>query len=1038
MIKSQKEIENLNEKKETNSESSKRKDYLSIIEKEIQKKWEENKTFECTHERGWESKSSWEDKNKTKYLATFPYAYMNGKLHLGHIYSMTKGEVMVRFQRLMGKNAMFPYAFHCTGMPIAAAANKVKREVEGENLGSISQIKILKSLDVPDELIPKFANPTTWLEYFPPLAQQDLKNLGMAIDWSRTFITTDRHRYYDKFVEWNFLKLKKEGKIKFGKHPTIYSALLNQPIADHDRSKGEGVSPQEFTLIKMELREKIPNSILQIVKDKKVFLVAATLRPETVYGQTNCFVHPEGNYDLIEMQNEEFFICSSHSAKNMAYQGLTKLDKKAESLATIRGYELIGTKVHAPFSFYPEVPVLPMVSILMDKGTGIVTSVPSDSPDDWIAVCDCRKENSKKKYALSEELLKFEPVKIIDIPEYGSLTAVTLVEKLKINSQNDRVKLDEAKKISYTKGFYEGTFLVEPYKGMKVHEVKEKVVKDLLEKGLGLTYYEPEDEVVSRSGDVCVVSLVDQWMINYGETQWKQKVKSHVESVLETYNSALKNAFLEGVDWLKEWGCSRTFGVGSYIPWDKKYLIESLSDSTIYMAYYTISNYLSRDLYGDQSYCGIQPEDLSEDVLDYIFLESPMPEVSKIPQDLLKEMKESFNYWYPMDFRCSGKDLIKNHLLMCLYNHAAIWKDEKFMPKSIFCNGYVLVDGQKMSKNLGNFYTIADLIKKYGADASKIALCDAGDTLDDANFSTKTADASVHRIFIFSNFVEKFFADHKLSSTYVNKDELVSIYDKVFFSQIHYLSHQTKGHYEKMKFRNVIKDAFYGMLSAKDEYINNVPETEWNIPLIGKFIETFLLICSPIIPHVTDYLYTRFFNPIFETFGPKEKVYKSLFFASFPKFEEPFQFHLIKGHSYVKDLIQNVKNYLKKKESDISKENKSKINIRITLYNKNNEDFKIVEKILRSNEGISFKEFSQVIATQNSHNMQLAAFIFRQFELYGYDIFTEDFEEIKFVNNHKDYFQRAFSDVDIEFIPLQPFEKLKNLQPDKPLISLKY
>ena len=45
-----------------------------------------------------------------------------------------------------------------------------------------------------------------------------------------------------------------------------------------------------------------------------------------------------------------------------------------------------------------------------------------------------------------------------------------------------------------------------------------------------------------------------------------------------------------------------------------------------------------------------------------------------------------------MDLRCSGKDLIKNHLTMCLYNHYYIWKD-KYLPKGIFCNGWVLVDG---------------------------------------------------------------------------------------------------------------------------------------------------------------------------------------------------------------------------------------------------------------------------------------------------------------------------------------------------------
>ena len=46
------------------------------------------------------------------------------------------------------------------------------------------------------------------------------------------------------------------------------------------------------------------------------------------------------------------------------------------------------------------------------------------------------------------------------------------------------------------------------------------------------------------------------------------------------------------VGWLREWGCSRAYGLGTYMPFDKRYVIESLSDSTIYMAYYTIAHYL--------------------------------------------------------------------------------------------------------------------------------------------------------------------------------------------------------------------------------------------------------------------------------------------------------------------------------------------------------------------------------------------------------------------------------------------------------------
>jgi len=64
------------------------------------------------------SNQSIQEKNDSKYMVTFPYPYMNGYLHLGHAFSMSKAEFSVRYQRQRGKNALFPFAFHCTGMPI--------------------------------------------------------------------------------------------------------------------------------------------------------------------------------------------------------------------------------------------------------------------------------------------------------------------------------------------------------------------------------------------------------------------------------------------------------------------------------------------------------------------------------------------------------------------------------------------------------------------------------------------------------------------------------------------------------------------------------------------------------------------------------------------------------------------------------------------------------------------------------------------------------------------------------------------------------
>ena len=68
---------------------------------------------------------------------------------------------------------------------------------------------------------------------------------------------------------------------------------------------------------------------------------------------------------------------------------------------------------------------------------------------------------------------------------------------------------------------------------------------------------------------------------------------------MNLYSEEARKQFDNVLGWLHEWACSRSFGLGSRVPWDPIYLIESLSDSTIYMAYYTVAHILQRgDIYG--------------------------------------------------------------------------------------------------------------------------------------------------------------------------------------------------------------------------------------------------------------------------------------------------------------------------------------------------------------------------------------------------------------------------------------------------------
>lgn len=174
-----------------------------------------------------------------------------------------------------------------------------------------------------------------------------------------------------------------------------------------------------------------------------------------------------------------------------------------------------------------------------------------------------------------------------------------------------------------------------------------------------------------------------------------------------------KKKFQEDLDWLHQWACARSYGLGSKLPWDPQFLVESLSDSTIYMAYYTISHLLhgpSSDEEGDifgktRGPLGVTADQMSDEVWDYVFGTDEVPfrpgQGKEGAEALSKEkadiMRREFRYFYPMDVRSSGKDLISNHLSFCIYVHTALF-DEQFWPCTMRANGHLMLNGKKMSK----------------------------------------------------------------------------------------------------------------------------------------------------------------------------------------------------------------------------------------------------------------------------------------------------------------------------------------------------
>jgi len=173
-------------------------------------------------------------------------------------------------------------------------------------------------------------------------------------------------------------------------------------------------------------------------------------------------------------------------------------------------------------------------------------------------------------------------------------------------------------------------------------------------------------------------------------------------------------------------------------------------------------------------------------------------------------MRREFEYWYPMDLRCSGKDLIGNHLTMALYNHAAIWEKPEKMPWGYFCNGWMLLNDKPMSKKTGNFITLTDAIDMYTADSSRITLADSGDTIDNGNFKEINANATILKLFNLGKWIEN--EIEKIDPSKIDMSQSLESMDAVdwmFDNELNKLIESTSNFMKQMKFKIAIWECFH-------------------------------------------------------------------------------------------------------------------------------------------------------------------------------------------------------------------------------------
>ncbi|MFA5896421.1 MAG: leucine--tRNA ligase [Thermoplasmata archaeon] len=782
------------------------------IERKWQESWAQARLFEASAQPG-----------KPKWYSNVPYPYVNSYQHLGFLTAFLRAEFQSRYRRMAGYNVLHPQAFHCTGLPILGAA---KRIAEGEEV----QMRILRQMGVPEREIPEFADPMHWIEVFPQATIGDLQSVGAAIDWRRSFITTNLNPPYDAFVKWQFRRLKDGGYVRIDKHPVIWCPRDQAPIGDHDRLEGEGETPSEFTLLKFPLA------------DGRI-LVAATIRPETVFGQTNVWVDPEATYVVARVDGERW-ILNEPAATKLAEQG------KAVSVESrMSGTELVGKEGIAP-AINRALPVLPGAFIDQRRGTGIVTSVPSDAPDDYVALRDLQQDEAQlDRYGLDKERIRaISPVSIIKTPGWGPLPAKEIVERMGIQHQGEKDKLAQAKAEVYKSGFYQGVMSENcgPYAGMRVEVAKDEVKKELLASRQADVMYEPSGEVVCRCTTPAIVKVVaDQWFLAYGDPAWKAKAHEAL-GTMALYPEAQRKQFDYVIDWLRDWPCTHHRGLGTKLPWDENWVIESLSDSTIYMAYYTIAHVLQGGKLKSEVPWASKLDDA---FFDYVFLGQGDPAAIAsrlgVNRGLVEDLRREFTYWYPFDLRNTGKDLVQNHMTFCLFNHTALFPPEHW-PRGFGVIGHVKQSGRKMSKSKGNAWYIRVAVKDWGADVVRATVANSGDGMDDPNLDTEFSGAIQVRL-------RDWFA--YATRRHLTRTDRRSI-DAWFLSALNRAVASTREAMEGLYYKSAFRSGYFDLQIAWSWYLRRCGSRP-HADVLKRFIEVQTKILAPFAPHMAEEIWHR-------------------------------------------------------------------------------------------------------------------------------------------------------------------------------------